>query len=306
MILALAALPASVQGTQSVTLGWKPSPGTNVVGYFLYYGFQSDNFTNKTNVGSITNATVSGLLEGMTYFFTVTAHDTADRESGPSNEIAYTVLLSSGLPTTNSTSAADGAGGNPASAATVVTVNDPLPAPWRTVDIGNVEAAGAADISNHVYTLMGAGTLSGTADNFRFVYQPLSRDGEIRVRLDSVAETGTNARVGVMIRESLTSGAEYAFMGVSPDGTFRWQGRDKTRGAASFRVPGETPPNLWMRLVRTGNTFHGYRSIDGTNWTLLGSRDIRMAVNVYIGLAIASGSSSVLNTSVFSDVTVVP
>jgi len=33
-----------------------------------------------------------------------------------------------------------------------------------------------------------------------------------------------------MIRESLTSGSRYAFMGISPDGTFRWQRRSWTGG----------------------------------------------------------------------------
>ena len=58
--------------------------------------------------------------------------------------------------------------------------------------------------------------------------------------------------------------------------------------------------------MRTNGTFYGYRSADGTNWTLVNSRSITMATNIYVGLAVASGSSNVLNTATFTNVTVVP
>ena len=182
-----------------------------------------------------------------------------------------------------------------------------LPAPWQTADIGSVSAAGSASMSNGIYTVKGAGNISGTADNFRFVYQPLSGDGEIKVRLNSVGNTGASGRIGVMIRESLTSGSKYAFMGISPDGTFRWQRRGTTSGSTSTSTSTTgTPPNVWTRLVRTGNALYGYKSTDGTNWTQLNSRSITMATNIYVGLAVASGSSNTLNTATFANVTVVP
>ena len=182
-----------------------------------------------------------------------------------------------------------------------------LPAPWQTADIGSVGAVGSASMSNGVYIVKGAGNISGTADNFRFVYQPLSGDGEIKVRLNSVGNTGTSGRIGVMIRESLTSGSEYAFMGISPDGTFRWQRRSNTGGSTSSTTSTTgTPPNAWARLVRTNGKFYGYNSTNGTNWTQVNSRSITMATNIYVGLAVASGTSNVLNSSTFTNVTVVP
>jgi hypothetical protein len=182
-----------------------------------------------------------------------------------------------------------------------------LPAPWQTIDIGSVDVVGSASSSNAIYTVKGAGNISGTADNFRFVYQALSGDGEIKVRLNSVEDTGTRGRIGVIIRESLTSGSEYAFMGISPDGTFRWQRRSKTGGWTSSTTSFiGTPPNVWTRLVRTGNTLYGYGSTDGTNWTQVNSRSMTMATDIYVGLAVASGSSNTLNTATFTNITVVP
>jgi regulation of enolase protein 1 (concanavalin A-like superfamily) len=67
-----------------------------------------------------------------------------------------------------------------------------------------------------------------------------------------------------------------------------------------------SPPNVWVRVVRTGNTLSGYKSVDGINWTLVNSANIAMASNIYIGLAEASGSASTLATSLFTNVMVVP
>ncbi len=199
-----------------------------------------------------------------------------------------------------------GAGSTVNSSAVTISVSG-LPAPWKTVDIGSVGVVGSASVSNGVYTVKGAGNIGSTADNFRFAYQTLTGDGEIKVRLNSLANTGTSGRVGVMIRESLTSGSKYAFMGISPDGQFRWQRRSSTGGSTSSTtsIIG-TPPNVWLRLVRTGGTLYGYRSANGTTWTLVNSRSITMATSIHVGLSVASGSSSTLNTATFSNLTVVP
>src|SRR5437867_3419151 len=77
----------------SVTLVWNASPGTNIAGYNVYYGVASRTYTNKVNVGNATNATVSGLIAGTTYFFAVSAYDTYGLESDYSNEMSYTVPL---------------------------------------------------------------------------------------------------------------------------------------------------------------------------------------------------------------------
>jgi hypothetical protein len=163
-------------------------------------------------------------------------------------------------------------------------------------------------ISNGLYTVTGAGNLSGGADNFRFLYQTLTADGEIRGQISSIQGSGGGgADAGAMIRENLTSGSRYAFMGITPAGSFRWQRRSSTSGGTSTTKAGSaTLPKVWVRVVRTGNTLYGYKSTDGVNWTLVNSSTISMSANAYIGWAVASGSSTTLDTSVFTNVTVVP
>ena len=181
-----------------------------------------------------------------------------------------------------------------------------LPAPWQSADIGTI-IAGSATESRGLYLVQGAGNLSGAADNFSMVYQPLSGNGEIKTRLYSMENTGVDGRIGVIIRESLNKGSRYAFVGASPDGRFRWQFRNATGGKTSSTTSTTgTPPNAWTRLTRTGNTLAGYRSIDGTNWALVSSRNISMATNIYVGFAVASGKSNLLNAASFTNVIVVP
>jgi hypothetical protein len=112
---------------------------------------------------------------------------------------------------------------------------------------------------------------------------------------------------GVMIRETLTGGSRYAFMGTSASGAIRWQRRSSTSNGTSAAKGGNAAfPNIWVRVVRTGNTLYGYKSTNGSSWTLVSSGTVNMASNIYVGLVAASGSSTVLSTSVFTNITVIP
>lgn len=84
-------LTFNVSAQKTVNLAWDPSTGTNVVGYYVYYGCASRHYTNKFSVGSATTATISGLVEDTTYFFTATAYDATGDESDFSNEAEYYV-----------------------------------------------------------------------------------------------------------------------------------------------------------------------------------------------------------------------
>ena len=85
----------SALAVQSATLNWDPSTDSNVAGYKVYYGTVSHNYTNVITLGNVTNATVTGLLEGVTYFFAATSYDTSGVESIFSNEASYAVPTNS-------------------------------------------------------------------------------------------------------------------------------------------------------------------------------------------------------------------
>lgn len=78
----------------SVTLAWNPSEDVTVTGYRLYYGAAPEQYTNSIVVGNSTSCTVTGLVNGTTYYFTTTAYNESGIESPFSNEVSYTVAYS--------------------------------------------------------------------------------------------------------------------------------------------------------------------------------------------------------------------
>jgi len=82
-----------VQAGQSVTMGWQPSPDSIATGYDIYYGSASHDYTNIIDAGTNTFVTISGLVNGATYYFAATAYDAQNQQSGFSNEAVYTLPL---------------------------------------------------------------------------------------------------------------------------------------------------------------------------------------------------------------------
>jgi len=182
-----------------------------------------------------------------------------------------------------------------------------LPTIWTDSDIGSTGLAGNANYANGVFTVAGAGAqIYGTADAFHFVYQPLSGDGTIVARLVSVQGGSGFVAPGVMIRETLTAGstnAETADWAASS--TIYFDARTSTGASTTpYASVSETLP-YWVKVSRSGNSFSSYTSMDGVNWTQRGtSQTINMAQNVYVGLAVNSGSASALATATFDNVSV--
>jgi hypothetical protein len=87
----LASLGTSSLDAQSVMFGWQPSASTNIAEYVIFYGTVSNIYTYSNSVGLATNAIITGLQPGMTYYFVVGDIDTSGVQSEPSGQVAYTV-----------------------------------------------------------------------------------------------------------------------------------------------------------------------------------------------------------------------
>src|SRR5512145_128603 len=178
-----------------------------------------------------------------------------------------------------------------------------LPAPWSTRDIGSPAVAGSASVASGTFTVTGAGTdIWGTADQFRFVYQPVQGDVDIRARVATLQMRDVWSKAGVAIRGDLTAGAPNAFMLASADRGYAFQWRTTAGGVTSHTGgPGGTAPG-WVRLVRTGNLFTSYHSTDGASWKAVGTQSIAMGSTVYVGLAVTSHNPSSASTATFTNV----
>src|SRR5262249_3072242 len=104
-----------------------------------------------------------------------------------------------------------------------------LPAPWVSADIGAVGYAGSATFGGGVFTVAGSGAdIENTADEFRYVYQPVSGNCEVRARVAGVQNTDPWAKAGVMLRENTASGAINAAVFVTPGNGVTFQRRTST------------------------------------------------------------------------------
>jgi hypothetical protein len=79
--------PASSQAI----LSWDANTEANLAGYKLYVGTASGTYGAPVDVGNITTFKVIGLVKGKTYYFVVTAYDTAGNESDYSVEVSKTI-----------------------------------------------------------------------------------------------------------------------------------------------------------------------------------------------------------------------
>ena len=117
----------------------------------------------------------------------------------------------------------------------------------------------------------------------------MTGDGEIRARVDSVQYTSSNAKGGVMIRETLAATSRHALVDVEPAAGNEFIWRSTTGGQAVSSIAYNLYAPYWVRLTRTNNVFQAFMSPDGVYWTQLGSAtNINMAPTVYAGLAVCA------------------
>jgi len=184
-----------------------------------------------------------------------------------------------------------------------------LPAGWTSKDIGSPAAAGSAqyDAATETWTVRGDGTgLRGTADQFQFVYKALSGDGEMVARVVSLDPPLADwSMAGVMIRVMLVPGSPYLFMGVSAntdtkDHGITFWGRMAFDAVAETESTGATGAPLWVKVKRTGDTFAGFSSFDGKEWTERYSTAAPgIPKSIYMGYAVTSEVGGKLVTAVF-------
>ncbi len=173
-----------------------------------------------------------------------------------------------------------------------------------TQDIGSVGLSGMAGFTNNVFTVVGAGgDIQGTADAFRFACVTATGDCVITARVSSVQTINPWSKAGVMVRASLDANAANAFVAVTPGNGVTWQYRSSASGGTIWNNTSGLSAPHWVKLVRSSNTFAGYRSPNGTTWTQQGTTTISMGSTVYVGLALTSHDSSSLCAATFDSVT---
>jgi len=157
------------------------------------------------------------------------------------------------------------------------------------------------------YTITGSGAdIGGNADQFHFAYKMLTGTGSIIAKVESVENTNSLAKAGVMIRETLDPNSKNAFACITADSGVISQGRADAGSASYSTTQSGIAAPRWVKLERdVAGNFTAYQSTNGSSWEMVENsvpQNILMNSNTYVGLAVSSHNASLPCEAKFSNV----
>ena len=193
---------------------------------------------------------------------------------------------------------------------------------FANLDIGSPQLAGSSKQTEGGWELIAGGAdIWEKSDQFQFLYQQLSGDFDIAVRVESFEPAHLYSKAGLMIRESLQADSAHLMFLVFADnsprnnnlGAYEMQFRAKAGDNCQAIYPAVRPPappefpaaypNSWLRVARRGNRFAAFASTDGKTWRLYGKHELALANKVFAGPALTSHNPEVLAKARFLDYT---
>jgi hypothetical protein len=157
------------------------------------------------------------------------------------------------------------------------------------------------------YTITGSGAdIWNQSDEFYFAYKVLTGAGSIIAKVESISDTHSWAKAGLMIRGTLEPDSKYAFICVTPESgiSFQYRFNDSTDSYSTDQADITAPH--WIKLERNlSSTFTAYHSTDGSTWVPIESslpQNIKMNADVYIGLALTSHDGDQTCEAKFSNI----
>jgi hypothetical protein len=191
---------------------------------------------------------------------------------------------------------------------------------FTNVDVGSPQMAGSATQVGSGWDIIAGGVdIWENADQFHFVFEEISGDFDIAVRVESFTPAHLYSKAGLMIRESLgVASAHLMFFVFSDDeprnnnlGAYEMQFRPRAGDSCQALYPAVRPPappefpaaypNCWLRVARKGSQFSAYASTDGRTWKLYGEKVLTLAYTLKVGPALTSHNSDTVAKALFRD-----
>ena len=108
-----------------------------------------------------------------------------------------------------------------------------------------------------------------------------------------------------MIRNTLAAGSAHAMMANTVSNGAIFQARHAANASATSSNGTELDNPAWVKIKRQGNVLYGFESLDGAEWSIVGSEEIDMNKTVYCGFAVTSHNNDALCTAYFDDLQIV-
>ncbi len=171
------------------------------------------------------------------------------------------------------------------------------------------------DAATQTYIMTGSGAdIGGTSDEFHFAYKTLNGPGSIVAKVESLSDTHSWAKAGVMIRNTLEADSIYAMVAVTSSGRVAFQFRSNVAqdSYSTHTDTGVIAGPHWIKLTRSANNvFTAEHSADGVNWLPVQSNDptdpsswsMPMSQDVYVGLIVSAHNAKATCEATFSNVT---
>lgn len=173
-------------------------------------------------------------------------------------------------------------------------------------DIGTTPKSGATAYvpAMQEYRVTGGGAnIWGKVDAFHFVYTQLSGDVILSADVRFVGEGVEHHRkAALMIRQSLDPDAPYADVALHGDGLTSLQYRE-TAGTETKEIRSDEKAPVRIRIERHGNQFTMAVGNPAGALKASGPVTVNLQDPVYVGLGVGSHNADVLETAVFSNVT---
>ena len=157
------------------------------------------------------------------------------------------------------------------------------------------------------FNLTGGGAdIGGTSDQFQFAWELRTGNFDIQVHVPNLTITDPFVHAGLMARGSLSSNAAFAgiFAASVQEGCFFESRTTPNAPAVNASIPGGYPVNFpltYLRLRRVGNVFTGFASLDGQQWTQLGTATVPVPSQIYVGLALSADNSNAVAAAQFRE-----
>ena len=174
-------------------------------------------------------------------------------------------------------------------------------------DVGITPRKGSVsyDSSAGEYRITGGGAnLWERTDAFYFVWKRLSGDMSVTADVRFVGAGVENHRKALlMLRQTLDADSPYADVALHGDGLTSLQYRI-AKGEETLEVQSTEKSPLRIRIERHGDQFTMYAGKPGENLVRSAPVTVKLGDPIYVGLGVCSHDANVLETAVFSNVSI--
>ncbi len=204
--------------------------------------------------------------------------------------------------------------GGPLTASTTkqVTLPTTVVAPYHTFSSTN-PAAAFGQAANALGIRAAGSDVFGATNQYGAIYlRNAEQDGTTdTVKLTAQADTSDWAKAGIMVRNDITqSGTSPGFviLAASPGHGYvlQWDANGDGQLDSNSAPSAATTYPSWLKLTRSGTTFTGSYSTDGTTWTQIGSADVPSATPSQDAGVFSTAHASTVGESDFADLAIGP